>query len=103
MRSAEDVAEIAKNLIHQHLNQHDCFQECIVKALTAYAEERVKEEKVRMFEGEDCCVAALEHDMYLQGRTEALEEAAKVADHHHCCAGTGCALSVDIRALKEKA
>ena len=39
---------------------------------------------------------------YSAGRASMREEAVKVADHHPCCAGSGCALSEEIRALKGK-
>lgn len=86
MKSAEDVAEEiywSISIDEVEGNAGDQLIERIARALTAYADEQVKEEKE---ENERLRSAlanhnkAIETSMLVKARTEALEEAAKVAE-----------------------
>ncbi len=126
MKTASEVAKEITIFVEQHMSVGplNWYSECepfIAQALTAFAEERVKEAIVKEYEGDQSHVAQIEQDAYAKGRAEGLieglEEAAKVmqsllSHHSHrfdggltiCSApefsGT-CPLEA-IRALKEK-
>lgn len=100
-QSAEEVAE---EIVRKYLGgiipdpEKGCAGLCslIAQALTAFAEERVKETRGK------CYSKAAQEDLK-HARAEALEEAAKIAeycDHAHSCEGPMIAKA--IRALKGK-
>lgn len=122
MKTAEEVAEEVWKAYCQ-IGESRPIRKIFVDALTAYAEERVKEALVKEFEGEDCTVARLEQEAYIKGssdahknlvamqreaRAEALEEAAKVAKTYYDWKNpdfpesSNVEIELEIRALKAK-
>lgn len=55
------------------------FKEYVAAQITEAEREAVQNKMVEIFEGEDCCVAELERDIYIKGFHAAKEKAAGIA------------------------
>lgn len=99
MNSAEEVAKgIAYDIAlawckdqHQQCSQADEIIPLIAQALTAYADERVKEDRVGNY---------LYRKSYKKGHSDGMEVAAKIADESEACCGEGERIGALIRTRK---